>query len=360
MGAGAGTIAMTPSQAAEIAAMNRNIDETIRHNKATEVQATANENNRHDETMKKIDQDWAIHQDNDRRQQEINAETTRHNQQAESIERERIQADKDIEQMKEASSLKQEQIAEGNKVYMQEGSQAFSDWQKQQDIRMGILSSALQNPWLQKLTGVTPGPGYNRNMTGGQNISNLMNSILQPYDVTKYGVENAPNYEGFGTSQWQGGQPGGAATQTAGGPGTAGAAGGQPASGQYSGAPTAGADLSGGTLSGGQGDEQPSWNTWSGWDPFQKAAYRTNQEAAGPGAWAQTGDQLGESFAASGGNPNVTQMQAAGGGAVGRAGMEMTADVFGQNPTNFWSDQNRSWSRAQAPQVKTSFGGIAA
>jgi hypothetical protein len=350
MGAGAAAVAMTPSQQAQIDALNRQIDEKIRNDKAIEEQNRVNEDNRHGEALAKIDQDWRIHQDNDRRQQEINAETSRHNQEAEKIERERIQADKDIEQMKEASQLKMQEMTEGNKVYLQEGSQAFTDWQTRQKAKMDILSSALNNPWLQKLQGMTPGPGYQGQAVGGKNISNLINDILSPYDVSQYGVENAPNYSGFGSAGYNPG--GGANAQYYGAQGGAQGAPGTPG-GQA--LPQQGST----TESGGTG--QPiTAQQWRSWDPFQKAAYRTDVEALGPGAWQQQQEALAGDFLQQGMDPNVTRMQATAGGATGRAGAEMTADVFGQAPQNFWDEQQRQWSRAQAPQVKQQYSGIAA
>jgi hypothetical protein len=340
MGAGAGAVAMTPSQQAQIDALNRQIDEKIRNDKAIEEQNKTNEDNRHNETLKKIDQDWAIHQDQDKRQQEINAENERHNQESEKIQREQIQSTKDIEQMRDATQIKMTEMSEGNKVYLQEGSQAFTDWQTTQKNKMDILGSALQNPWLQKLQGMTPGPGYQGQAVGGQNLSNLINSILQPYDPTKYGVENTPNYTGFGSAGYN---PGGGAQGSV----AAGSTGAAQPGGQL---PQQGST----TPAGGTG--QPiTAQQWQSWDPFQKAAYRTDQEALGPGVWAQQSNDLAGNFLQQGLDPNVTRMQSAAGGAVGRAGAEMTADIFGQTPQNFWDQQNRQWSQAQAPQVKQQY-----
>src|SRR5262245_48367206 len=99
--------------------------------------------------------------------------------------------------------------------------------------------------------------------------------------------------------------------------------------------------------------ELPSYEQFRGWDPFQRAAYRTDIEALGPGVWEAVGHQLGENFAAAGGTPEVTRMQAGGAGGRGRAGMEMMGEIFGQTPNDFWGESSRQWSRAQAPQVKT-------
>ena len=336
---GTGYIGITPSQQGQIDNLNRQVDEKIRSDQANEAQAKQSEDNRHAEALAKIDQDWAIHQDEDRRQQEINAETTRHNEAAEQLQRDQMTHETELEQMKEANAVQLQQMQEGNAIYLQQGDQAFKSWQANQTARMSILSSALQNPWLQKLSGMTPGPGYQGSAVGGKNISGLINQILQPYDPTAWGAQNAPSAAGLGGS-------------TAGGPGASGAN-----------AQPSGADMgfSSNTPSGGAQGQPVDWNQWQSWDPFQKAAYRTDIESEGPGAWASAGDQMAQGFVQQGGTPNVTAMQSAASNPAGRAGMEMTADLFGQDPTSFWNQQNKQWSQAQAPTVKQSFtSGIAA
>src|SRR5262249_27387653 len=250
-------------------------------------------NTRHNEVMANLQQQAAFHQDDVRLQEEINTENNRHNQVMEGLQQQSIQMQQTIEsmreqnavqleQMSEANKIQMQQMQEGTQIYLQQGAQAFADWQAQQKDRMDILSSALNNPWLQKLSGMTPGANYNAPAVGGQNIANLVNSILQPYDPNAWGVANAPSALGLGGST-----PGGAAP---------GATGSQPTLPQQSSTGASNATAA------------PSWQTWSSWDPFQKAAYRTDQESLGPGAWNAVGDALATQFAGQGGNPNVTQM----------------------------------------------------
>ena len=46
---------------------------------------------------------------------------------------------------------------------------------------------------------MTPGAGYNKAGVGGNNIQALMGQILQPYDPSKRGAQNAPISAGLGT-----------------------------------------------------------------------------------------------------------------------------------------------------------------
>jgi len=337
MGAGAGDQGITAAQQAQINTERKKNDQAHEAAMAQIAQQREAEANRHGEAVAKLEQDWKIHQDDARLQAEKQAEDARHSQAEEQIERDRIQADKDIQGMKDATEIKVQQMQAGNQIYLQQGAQAFTDWQNTQKARLDILGSALKNPWLQRLSGMTPGAGYNKAAVGGNNIQDLMNQILQPYDPTKWGAQNAPSVAGLeGT--------------TAGGP----AGGPQNAGNVYT--PTGAVQQGQGGYAG-QNVQGVDWQTWQGWDPFQKAAYRANTEALGPGAWEQVGGQLAQDFTTSGGNANVTQMQAAGGGEVGRAGMEMTADVMGQAPQQFWQNQNRQWSAAAAPGVKQNLTG---
>jgi hypothetical protein len=347
MGAGADDMGITPAQQAGINSERKKNDQEYEIRMAEIAQRREDAKWQHEDRLAKIESDFKIHQDEDRRLQEKQAEDARHNVQLEAIERERIQADKDIQAMKDATEIKVKQMEAGNAIYLQQGSQAFADWQQTQKARLDILGSALKNPWLQRLSGMTPGAGYNKAQVGGNNIQDLMNQILQPYDPSKWGAQNAPVSAGLGNTgaTEAGGPAGGPQTNPGGAPYT---------QQQQAGGPQA-AQQGGGYA--GQNVAGVDWNTWQGWDPFQKAAYRTDTEALGPGAWEQVGGQLAEDFTASGGNENVTRMQAAGSGETGRAGMEMTADVLGQAPQQFWQNQNRGWSKSTAPGVKQNLTG---
>jgi hypothetical protein len=336
---GGGSLQLTPSQAATIDYQNRSLaaqQQQFQQSLQTQIQA---ENDRHNETMAQLQQNAAFHQDDVTLQQQVNAETQRHNQASEQLQAQQTQMQQTLEQMREANSVQLQQMQEGNQIYLQQGQQAFQDWQTQQADRMQILSSALNNPWLQQLSGMTPGPGGPGAPTGGADISNLMNQVLQPYNAQAWGAQNAPSAAGLGTQA------------QAGGP-TAGAAGGsQPTlAGQTSTTPA------GGTPGGGS----PSWSQWQGWSPFQMAAYRTDIEAQGPGAWNAQQANLENQFAGQGGSPNITQMQAASATPEQSAGQQMTANIFGQTTPNWQAQQQKQWSQAQAPQVKQNLTGIAA
>lgn len=329
-GMGAGdTATMTPSQQASVDLTNKQLDNLMRIAQMEDAQKRDAENNRHNESLAKIQQDYQFHQDDVLLKQQEDAENRRHAQAAEQLQRDQIASNERIEQMREAHETQIQQMQEGNAIYLQQGQQAFESWSKGQDQRMQILGSALSNPWMQQLSGMSPAPGSAPgSVVGGKNIAALVQQIMQGYDPKQWGVQNAPSVMGLQGS-------------TAGGP----------QGGQGNNLPnfynqSTGPD--GGT---------PSWQQWQQFSPWQQAAYRTDQEALGPGVWNQMSAALGSQFASEGGNPNVTQMQAAGAGPAGQAGMQMTGELFGQSPTQYWGNQQRMWSGAQAPKVKSNLSG---
>jgi hypothetical protein len=80
-------------------------------------------------------------------------------------------------------------------------------------------------------------------------------------------------------------------------------------------------------------------------------------EAMGPGVWNDVQGQMQTSFAQQGGNPNVTQMQAAAATPEQQAGQQMTANLFGQTTPEWQAQQQKQWSQSQAPQVKANLAG---
>jgi hypothetical protein len=181
------------------------------------------------------------------------------------------------ESMKEANSVLLEQMQEGNKILMEQGSEAFKDWQTRQESMMGILGSALNNPWLQQLSGMAP-PGQESPIMGGGNIQALLQKVLSPYDYTA----------AFGPlTQAQGPQDTDALNQYA---GTSGGGGWQQGPGQET--------------------QAPSYADWQGWSPFKKAAYRTDIEALGPGAWNTQQQAMRDRFSAEGGSPDIPRWRA--------------------------------------------------
>jgi len=314
MGAGATVAGVDPATqenndtSVEIATMNNQealAAATMQYNVAT-AQVNANiaaENNRHAEALSQLQQNFAFHQDEVALQQEQDAETQRHNQAIEGLQAQATQMQQTLEQMKEASAVQIETMQEGAQIKLQQGQQAFQDWQSRQQDRMSILSSALNNPWLQQLAGMAPAPGVTGGVTGGMNLANLIQSVLQPYDPS------APGGQGGGPQMFTSGAP---QIQT------------------------------------------PTWNQWQGWNPFQMAAYRTNIEALGPGVWNQVQSGLQQDFSNQGGSPNVTQMQAAAATPEQSIGQEMTANVFGQTVPEWQQNQQKQWSQSQAPKVQSS------
>jgi len=314
MGAGATVAGVDPATqenndtSVEIATMNNQealAAATMQYNVAT-AQVNANiaaENNRHAEALSQLQQNFAFHQDEVALQQEQDAETQRHNQAIESLQAQATQMQQTLEQMKEASAVQIETMQEGAQIKLQQGQQAFQDWQARQQDRMSILSSALNNPWLQQLAGMAPAPGVTGGVTGGMNLANLIQSVLQPFDPS------APGGQGGGPQMFTSGAP---QIQT------------------------------------------PTWNQWQGWNPFQMAAYRTNIEALGPGVWNQVQSGLQQDFSNQGGSPNVTQMQAAAATPEQSIGQQMTANVFGQTVPEWQQNQQKQWSQSQAPKVQSS------
>jgi len=326
-GMGAGdTATMTPSQQASVDLTNKQLDNLLKIAQMEDAQKRDAENNRHNEALAKIQQDYQFHQDDVLLKQQEDAENVRHAQAQEQLQRDQIASNERLEQMREAHEIQIQQMQEGNAIYLQQGQQAYDSWSKGQDQRMQILGSALSNPWLQALSGMSPAPGAAPgSVVGGQNLANLIQQIMQPYDPRAWGVQNAPSVMGLQGS-------------TAGGP--SGPAG--------QGQPSLPYATSTSTLNG-----NPDWQQWQQMTPFQKAAYRTDIEALGPGVWNQMSAALGGQYQQAGGTPNVTQMQAAGANPADQAGMQMTGELFGQSPSQFWTGQQRLWSGAQAANVKT-------
>jgi hypothetical protein len=320
-------------------------------NGAATIQVNANaEANRHQEALLQMAQNWSIHQDDLAYQQSVEAENQRHNQATEELTRSqqgidvqlaqldsqtKIQVQNSInqtalqqEQMKEANSVQLAQMQEGTQIYMQQGQQAFQDWQTRQQSQMAILSSALNNPWMQQLTGMTPSGAAGAPMNSA-NISNLVKQVLQPYDTSAFGAQNAP----------PGTVPGG--TQA-----TAGAQQQQP------GAAAGGLGAQAGTPD----TATPSWQQWQSLSPWQKAAYRTNIEALGPGAWNAQQGQMQTQFGQQGGSADVTQLAAAAASPTDQIGQQMTAEAFGQTPQQWATNQQKNWSASAAPSVKQNLG----
>jgi hypothetical protein len=232
-------------------------------------------------------------------------------------------AAKELEAMKEAHAIEMEIMQEGHKILMEQGQEAFKDWQTRQSNLMNILGSALKNPWLQQLSGMAP-PGREAGIMGGGNIQALLQKILAPYDYSQVLGGKAP-------------------AQT-------------DALNQYAGA------AAGGSPAGpGQETYAPSYGDWQSWSPFKKAAYRTDIEALGPGAWETQQQAAQNRFTAEGGSPDITPLAGLSASPLQSIGQQMTANMFGQTTDQWQKGQARQWSQAQAPQVKQTLrSGVAA
>jgi len=300
---------------------------------AIDIQSRA-EDDRHQENMARLDQEWKIHQDDLAYNQAVLAENTRHNQATEDLNRRQqdiqlqiaqlnVDSQERIQKMADANRIQIEAMQEGNKILLQQGDQAFKDWQSRQAAYMNILGTALNNPWLQRLSGMAP-PQGEAGIMGGGRVQDLIQQILQPFDYSSvYGAASQLPAQ-------QGASAGGAAQGAA-------------SSGPATGGPTAGSTA-------------PDWATWQGWSPFQKAAYRTDVEAQGPGAWQTEQDRLNQQFTQSGGSANVTQLAAQSASPADSIGQQMNAEVFGQTPQQWGQQQQKMWSAAQAPTVKQNMG----
>jgi hypothetical protein len=117
------------------------------------------------------------------------------------------------------------------------------------------------------------------------------------YDPTKWGVQNAPSVMACRLDRWR-------------------------ASGRRWGGQPNFYDQSSSTLNG-----MPSWEQWRQFSPRQ-GGVPTDIEALGPGAWNQMSDALGSQFQGRAAR-RMTQMQAAGAGPTGQAGMQMTGELVG-------------------------------
>jgi hypothetical protein len=172
-GMGAGdTATMTPSQQASVDLTNKQLDNLMKQAQMEDAQRRDAENNRHNEALAKIQQDYQFHQDDVMLKQQEDAENVRHNQAAEQIQRDQIASNERLEGMREAHEIQIQQMQEGNAIYLQQGQQAYDSWSKGQDQRMQILGSALSNPWMQQLPGMSPGPGAAPGtVVGGKNIA---------------------------------------------------------------------------------------------------------------------------------------------------------------------------------------------
>jgi hypothetical protein len=84
----------------------------------------------------------------------------------------------------EANQIQQELMREGQEILQTQGKQAYDAWAKQQDQRLSVLNTVLDNPYLQELTGMAPGPGESAGMA--PNLQRLVSDVTAPYQFPSW------------------------------------------------------------------------------------------------------------------------------------------------------------------------------
>ncbi len=235
-----------------------------------------------------------------------------------------------------------------------------------------LLQSALTNPWLQNLTGMAPGygtPGWNAQTGGGvlQSLLNGWNPQATPDFSYQEGVPQGPkwlrNDLSHGTpasSQGSGGfgaPPAQAPHATGNNPASAQAAdqATSPMAAVLGSNPSTTASFSqagyGGYAPLGSAPPTPNYQQWRGMSPFERASWRTLEESAQPfpAAVQQTRDQwAGQGIFDA---PNSAQLSAKQMSPLGIMGQNQTAEMFGQKPEDYWTNQQKVWDKAAAPSI---------
>jgi hypothetical protein len=201
--------------------------------------------------------------------------------------------------------------------------------------QMELYGSALRNPWLQELTGLAPAWAA----PGGPGAAGR---------ATAQGATAGGGFQAQAAPLRTGFQPGGA-------PQVAGAQGGGGDFGfpTTQGAPMLGAQMAAQMPGGGGGGGGPSWQEFSQWDPFQRAAFRTQSELAGV-PWEQQQQRLRQQWGAQGGPtaaPGMTQLAAALQTPFQQLGTRQVVSTFGEDWDDWQTRQERAWAPAQAAQV---------
>ena len=319
-------------------------------------------------------------------QAQANKEIARHNKVMEDLQREKLQNERD-----------QMQIELAEKGTFGQRSQ------------FELLQSALQNPWLQKLTGMAPGyydpggPGF----VGGGRLQGLLSSWV-PGPARNFGIDprtgqpiSLPDWMG-GNGAAQGGSPRGGGGTTSGGT-TGGSTAVRPdlirlrtqleqqlanaqgpderaeiqasieglkrrhpeafqdsapvPSGGGGGGGSIGAQMAsnagwGGYAPLGSAPPTPSYQDWKQMDPFSRASWRTMSDMAQP--FPQTVENTRQAWAKEGiyDAPNVSRLSMINAGPRGQIGYHQTAEMFGRSPAEWDEAQQRGWSRALSPSVQ--------
>jgi murein DD-endopeptidase MepM/ murein hydrolase activator NlpD len=254
-------------------------------------------------------------------QQQIDAENNRHNEAVKS-EEEVARHNQELEKLQkyqaDLSAATQSAIAllqSGTQIGIANAQIAAQFGLQSQQFKQQLATSALQNPWLQRLTGMAPSVGE----VGGPGGQAWTPPGGQSFAQTVAGAENAPIP-----------QVGGATTNA---PGVAG-----------SGAPGATAQTQ---------SALPSWQDYSKWNPYQLSAWRTQEEAAAPGQFQSDLDKLRSSWAGQGVTDAPASSQLAWDTSTPEQQTQkgMLAETFGQTIPQWQQKQSTQWSKAAAPAV---------
>jgi hypothetical protein len=259
-------------------------------------------------------------------------------------------------------------------------------WQSGENAAQFNRQMAQSNPWLQSLAGTMPkygsaswNPASGTMNAGYQNaaqgVNNLFNAAWTPPTTGGTAASDAriptvsvPSANGWTPSYGTvGGQPQTAQQQAA--PGSQMTTPGQTVpqqTGQMSATVMPSGSIGSQMTAPGQPQPQaqqsaqsgmPDWGTFKGWDPYQKSAFMYNQNMAGKSN-GEVGSELVNQWGSSGGPTSMygtTGLAAAKQDQVGRANTEATASIFGNNPTDYWQQQQKTWNKgSKAPNVTQS------
>lgn len=101
----------------------------------------------------------------------------------------------------------------------------------------------------------------------------------------------------------------------------------------------------------------PTWQQWQAMSPFEKASYRALATAAEP--WPLAVQQMRIKWGQEGGPtaaPATTQLGAMTREPLDRMSISQNAEVFGEDPQMYWTNQQKEWSKSDqssAPQLVT-------
>lgn len=273
--------------------------------------------------------------------------------------REQVRHDKAMEEIQRASQelQKQEMQLKAYSDAMARNAQYRIQGTFGQQQQAKLLQSALTNPWLQNLSGMAPGygrPGWNAISGGGvlQSLLNGWNPQQTPDFSYQEAVPSGPKWlrqdlKRQGASQQSGGT-GSQQASSAGG-------GNNPIDAVMGANPSTTAAWSqdgyGGYAPLGSAPPTPEYQQWRKMSPFERASWRTLQESAQP--FPAAVQDTREQWASEGvfDAPNASMLSATQMDPMEMRNQNMTAEMFGQSPQDYWKTNQKTWSSAAAPSV---------